>query len=54
MQQIKRVWKKHRDGVSMIWSGISLTGHTGLHVFRLESLSVVRYRDVILDQYVGE
>lgn len=39
------------DGI-MVWEGISLGGHTDLHVFQGGTLTGVRYRDEILDPYV--
>ncbi|GBM98837.1 hypothetical protein AVEN_188099-1 [Araneus ventricosus] len=36
----------------MVWAGISLRGHTDLHVFYGRTLTGVRYRDEILDPYV--
>ncbi|GBO45832.1 Transposable element Tcb2 transposase [Araneus ventricosus] len=36
----------------MVWAGISLSGHTDLHVFHGGTLTGVRYRDEILDPYV--
>ncbi|GBM71545.1 hypothetical protein AVEN_41670-1 [Araneus ventricosus] len=36
----------------MVWAGISLGGHTDLHVFHGGTLTGVRYRDEILDPYV--
>ena len=36
----------------MVWAGISLSGHTDLHVFHGGNLTDVRYRDEILDVYV--
>ncbi|GBN04931.1 hypothetical protein AVEN_275562-1 [Araneus ventricosus] len=36
----------------MFWVGISLGGHTDLHVFHEGTLTRVRYRDEILDPYV--
>ncbi|GBN97462.1 hypothetical protein AVEN_200081-1 [Araneus ventricosus] len=35
----------------MVWAGISLGGHTYLHVFHGGTLTGVRYRDEILDPY---
>ncbi|GBN92178.1 hypothetical protein AVEN_271006-2-1, partial [Araneus ventricosus] len=40
------------DGI-MVWAGISLGGHTDLHVFHGGTLTGVRYRDEILDPYAG-
>ena len=36
----------------MVWAGISLGGHTDLHVFHGGNLTGVRYHDEILDAYV--
>ncbi|GBM04956.1 hypothetical protein AVEN_126103-1 [Araneus ventricosus] len=36
----------------MVWAGISLGGHTDLHVFHGGTLTGVRYWDEILDPYV--
>ncbi|GBN88671.1 hypothetical protein AVEN_42343-1 [Araneus ventricosus] len=36
----------------MVWAGISLGGHTDLHVFHGATLTGLRYRDEILDPYV--
>ncbi|GFT69139.1 DDE_3 domain-containing protein [Trichonephila clavipes] len=36
----------------MVWAGISLGGHTDLHVFQGGTLNGVRYQDEILDPYV--
>ncbi|GBM11098.1 hypothetical protein AVEN_242984-1 [Araneus ventricosus] len=36
----------------MVWAGISLGGHTDLHVFHGGTLTGVIYRDEILDPYV--
>ncbi|GBM54738.1 hypothetical protein AVEN_76246-1 [Araneus ventricosus] len=33
----------------MVWAGMSLDGHTDLHVFHGGTLTGVRYRDEILD-----
>ncbi|GFT40640.1 transposable element Tcb2 transposase [Trichonephila clavipes] len=41
-----------RGGGIMVWTGISLGGHTDLHMFQGETLTGVRYRDEILDPYV--
>lgn len=43
----------YRGGGIMVWAGISLGGHTDLHVFHGGTLTGVRYRDEILDPYVG-
>ncbi|GBM87397.1 hypothetical protein AVEN_168645-1 [Araneus ventricosus] len=37
----------------MVWAGISLGGHTDLHVFHGGTLIGVRYRDEILNPYAG-
>ncbi|GBL74437.1 Transposable element Tcb2 transposase [Araneus ventricosus] len=42
----------YRGGGSMVWAGISLGGHTDLHVFHGGTLTGVRYWDEILDPYV--
>ncbi|GFT14432.1 transposable element Tcb2 transposase [Trichonephila clavipes] len=42
----------YRGGGIMIWAGISLGGHTDLHVFQGGTLTGVRYQDEILDPYV--
>ena len=39
-------------GGIMVWTGISLGGHTDLHVFLGGNLSGIRYPDEILDAYV--
>ncbi|GBL94925.1 Transposable element Tcb2 transposase [Araneus ventricosus] len=44
--------RSYRSGGIMVWAGISLGGHTDLHVFHGETLTGVRYRDEILDPYV--
>ena len=36
----------------MVWAGISLGGHTDLHVFHGGNLTGVRYRGKVLDAYV--
>ncbi|GBN29792.1 hypothetical protein AVEN_136005-1 [Araneus ventricosus] len=43
--------RSYRGGGIMVWAGISLGGHTDLHVFHGETLTGVRYRDEILDPY---
>ncbi|GBM12518.1 hypothetical protein AVEN_188693-1 [Araneus ventricosus] len=35
----------------MIWAGVSLGGHTDLHVLYGGTLTAVKYRDEILDPY---
>ncbi|GBO29396.1 Transposable element Tcb2 transposase [Araneus ventricosus] len=42
----------YRGGGIMVWAGISLGGHTDLHVFHGGTMTGVRYRDEILDPYV--
>ena len=42
----------YRGGGIMVWAGVSLGGHTDLHVFQGGTVTGVRYRDEILDQYV--
>ncbi|GFY12414.1 uncharacterized protein TNCV_1798361 [Trichonephila clavipes] len=42
----------YRGGGTMVWAGISLGGHTDLHLFQGGTLTGVRYRDEILDPYV--
>ncbi|GFW61685.1 transposable element Tcb2 transposase [Trichonephila clavipes] len=42
----------YRGGGILVWAGISLGGHTGLHVFHGGTVSGLRYRDEILDPYV--
>ncbi|GFV07402.1 transposable element Tcb2 transposase [Trichonephila clavipes] len=42
----------YRDGGILVWAGISLGGHTDLHVFHGETVTGLRYRDEILDPYV--
>ncbi|GFV17349.1 transposable element Tcb2 transposase [Trichonephila clavipes] len=39
------------DGI-LVWAGISLGGHTDLHVFHGGTVTGLRYRDEILDPYV--
>ena len=41
-----------RGGGIMVWKGISLGGHTDLHVFQGGNLIGVKYHDEILDAYV--
>ncbi|GFW18004.1 transposable element Tcb2 transposase [Trichonephila clavipes] len=36
----------------VVWAGISLSGHTDLHVFHGGTVTGLRYRDKILDPYV--
>ncbi|GFW29607.1 transposable element Tcb2 transposase [Trichonephila clavipes] len=40
------------DGGTIVWAGISLGGHTDLHVFQGGTLTGVRYRYEIFDPYV--
>uniref|UniRef100_A0A8C7R382 Transposase Tc1-like domain-containing protein n=1 Tax=Oncorhynchus mykiss TaxID=8022 RepID=A0A8C7R382_ONCMY len=40
-------------GSVMVWGGISLGGHTALHVLARGSLTAIRYRDEILRPLVG-
>ncbi|GFV13834.1 transposable element Tcb2 transposase [Trichonephila clavipes] len=42
----------YRGGGIMVWAGISLGGHTDLHVFQGGIQTGVRYRNEILDVYV--
>ncbi|GFX79313.1 transposable element Tcb2 transposase [Trichonephila clavipes] len=42
----------YRGGGIMVWAGISLGGHTDLHVLQGGTLNDVRYRDEIIDPYV--
>ncbi|GFS76636.1 transposable element Tc3 transposase [Trichonephila clavipes] len=42
----------YRGGGILVWAGISLGGHTDLHVFRGGTVTGLRYRDEILDPYV--
>ncbi|GFX62040.1 transposable element Tcb2 transposase [Trichonephila clavipes] len=42
----------YRGGGTMVWAGISLGGHTYLHVFQGGTLTDVRYPDEILGLYV--
>ncbi|GFW60139.1 transposable element Tcb2 transposase [Trichonephila clavipes] len=39
-------------GGLMVWTGIILDGRTPLHVFERGSVTVVRYRDEVLEPYV--
>ncbi|GFX90207.1 transposable element Tcb2 transposase [Trichonephila clavipes] len=39
----------YRGGGIMVWAGISLSGHTDLHVFQGGTLTGVKYQDDILD-----
>ncbi|GFW45610.1 transposable element Tcb2 transposase [Trichonephila clavipes] len=41
-----------RGGGILVWAGISLGGHTDLHVFHGGTVTGLRYRDEILDPYV--
>ncbi|GFX16126.1 transposable element Tc3 transposase [Trichonephila clavipes] len=42
----------YRGGGILVWAGISLGGHTDLHVFHGGTVTGFRYRDEILDPYV--
>ncbi|GFT68210.1 transposable element Tc3 transposase [Trichonephila clavipes] len=42
----------YRGGGIQDWAGISLGGHTDLHVFHGGTVTGLRYRDEILDPYV--
>ncbi|GFV47299.1 transposable element Tcb2 transposase [Trichonephila clavipes] len=42
----------YRGGGILVWAGISLGGHTDLHVFHGTTVTGLRYRDEILDPYV--
>ncbi|GFX99622.1 transposable element Tc3 transposase [Trichonephila clavipes] len=42
----------YRGGGILFWAGISLDGHTELHVFHGGTVTGLRYRDEILDPYV--
>ncbi|GFW85171.1 transposable element Tcb2 transposase [Trichonephila clavipes] len=42
----------YRGGGILIWAGISLGGHTDLHVFHGGTVTGLRYRDEIIDPYV--
>ncbi|GFU66409.1 uncharacterized protein TNCV_4178551 [Trichonephila clavipes] len=46
--------KRHsyRGGGILVWAGISLGGHTDLHVFHGGTVTGLRYRDETLDPYV--
>ncbi|GFW84771.1 transposable element Tcb2 transposase [Trichonephila clavipes] len=41
----------YRGGRILVWAGISLGGHTDLHVFHGGTVTGLRYRDEILDPY---
>ncbi|GFV65705.1 transposable element Tcb2 transposase [Trichonephila clavipes] len=41
----------YRGGGILVWAGISLGGHTDLHVFHGGTVTGLRYRDEILDPY---
>ncbi|GFX99934.1 transposable element Tcb2 transposase [Trichonephila clavipes] len=43
----------YRGGGILVWAGISLGGHTDLHVFHGGTVTGLGYRDEILDPYVG-
>ncbi|GFV66749.1 transposable element Tcb2 transposase [Trichonephila clavipes] len=42
----------YRGGGILVWAGISLGGHTDLHVFHEGTVTGLRYWDEILDPYV--
>ncbi|GFW14158.1 transposable element Tcb2 transposase [Trichonephila clavipes] len=42
----------YRGGGILVWAGISLGGHTHLHVFHGGTVTGLRYRDETLDPYV--
>ncbi|GFW36874.1 transposable element Tcb2 transposase [Trichonephila clavipes] len=42
----------YRGGGILVWAGISLGGHTDLHVFHGGTVTGLRYRDETLDLYV--
>ncbi|GFS68477.1 transposable element Tcb2 transposase [Trichonephila clavipes] len=42
----------YRGGGILVWAGISLGGHTDLHVFHGGTVTGLRYRDETLDPYV--
>ncbi|GFW98036.1 transposable element Tcb2 transposase [Trichonephila clavipes] len=42
----------YRGGGILVWAGISLGGHTDLHVFHGGTVTGLRYRDETLDSYV--
>ncbi|GFT89222.1 transposable element Tc3 transposase [Trichonephila clavipes] len=42
----------YRGGGILVWAGISLGGHTDLHVLHGGTVTGLRYRDEILDPYV--
>ncbi|GFV62778.1 transposable element Tcb2 transposase [Trichonephila clavipes] len=42
----------YRGGGILVWAGISLGGHTELHVFHGGTVTGLRYRDETLDPYV--
>ncbi|GFU67227.1 transposable element Tcb2 transposase [Trichonephila clavipes] len=42
----------YRGGEILVWAGISLGGHTDLHVFDGGTVTGLRYRDEFLDPYV--
>ncbi|GFW84783.1 transposable element Tcb2 transposase [Trichonephila clavipes] len=41
----------YRGGGILVWAGISLGGHTDLHVFHGGTVTGLRYRDETLDLY---
>ncbi|GFX68533.1 transposable element Tcb1 transposase [Trichonephila clavipes] len=42
-----------RGGSIMVWAGITLGYHTGLHIFKRGSVTAVRYRDEVLEPIVS-
>ncbi|GFU92723.1 transposable element Tc3 transposase [Trichonephila clavipes] len=42
----------YRGGGILVWAGISLGGHTDLHLFHGGTVTDLKYRDEILDPYV--
>ncbi|GFV21924.1 transposable element Tc3 transposase [Trichonephila clavipes] len=42
----------YRGGGILVWAGISLGGHTDLHVFHCGTVTGLRYRDETLNPYV--
>ncbi|GFV04732.1 transposable element Tcb2 transposase [Trichonephila clavipes] len=51
-QQWASVLFTDEGGGILVWAGISLGGHTDLHVFHGGTVTGLRYRDEILDPYV--
>ncbi|GFW66308.1 transposable element Tcb2 transposase [Trichonephila clavipes] len=41
-----------KQGGVMVWSGIMMDGHTGLHFFDTGSVTAQRYRNEVLEPYV--